>query len=110
MDRVHGTVKMAVSVNSCARLVTSTTFWHHFSMPRVINKNSSKNGFALGFEGTLWAAADKLHGKSIRANLSGLGYDCGKKETPAPISRKRPRKDFRGQRSDFTPISTCRQA
>jgi len=79
-------------------------------MPRVTSKNSSQNGSALGFEATLWSAADKLHGKSIRANLSGLGYDCGKKETSAPISRKRPRKDFRGQRSDITPVSTCRQA
>lgn len=44
-------------------------------MPRVISKNSSKHGFALGFEATLWTAADKLPGKSIRANLKGLGYD-----------------------------------
>ena len=44
-------------------------------MPRVTSKNSSQNGSALGFEATLWAAADKLRGKSIRANLKGLGYD-----------------------------------
>ncbi|HUA68704.1 MAG TPA: hypothetical protein VMA13_09160 [Candidatus Saccharimonadales bacterium] len=68
-------MKTAVSVNSCARLVTSITFWHHFSMPRVTSKNSSQNGYALGFEATLWAAADKLRGKSIRVNLKGLGYD-----------------------------------
>jgi hypothetical protein len=79
-------------------------------MPRVTSKNSSQNVSALGFEATFWAAADKLRGKSIRANLKGLGHDCGKKETPAPISRKRPRKDFRGQRPDSTPISPCRQA
>ena len=44
-------------------------------MPRVTSKNSSQNGYALGFEATLWAAADKLRGKSIRVNLKGLGYD-----------------------------------
>jgi hypothetical protein len=101
---------MTISVNSRARLVTPITFWHHFSMPRVTSKNFSQNASVLRFEATLWAAAEKSRGKSIRANLKGLGYDCGKKETPAPISRKRPRKDFRGQRSDITPVSTCRQA
>jgi len=66
---------MAVSVNSRARLVTPATFWYHFSMPRVTSKNSSPNGSALGFEATLWAAADKLRSKFIRVNLKGLGYD-----------------------------------
>jgi hypothetical protein len=68
-------MKTAVSVNSCARLVTPATFWHPFSMPRVTCKNSLQNGFALGFEATLWAAADKMRSKSIRVNLKGLGYD-----------------------------------
>jgi len=38
-------------------------------MPRVTNKNSSQNGSALGFEATLWAAADKLRG-----NLDAAEY------------------------------------
>jgi hypothetical protein len=75
IDRVHGIVKMTVSVNSRARLVTPTTFWHHFPMPRVTSKNSSQNGSGFGFEATLWDAADKLRRKSIRANLKWLGHD-----------------------------------
>ena len=30
-----------------------------------------------------------------------MASDLGKKETPAPINRKRLRKDFRGQRAEF---------
>jgi hypothetical protein len=52
-------------MNSRARLATPATFRHHFSMRRIIGKNSLQNGSALGFEATLWAAADKLRGKSI---------------------------------------------
>jgi type I restriction enzyme M protein len=42
---------------------------------------------------------------AIAQNLKELGYgsDSGKKETPAPISCREPRKDFRGQRAKTTP-------
>ena len=38
-----------------------------------------------------------------------MASDSGKKETPAPIDCKQPRKDFRGQRAEITLIRILRQ-
>jgi hypothetical protein len=43
-------------------LVTCVTFWQTRAMPQPASKNSPPNGSGLGFETTLWSAAEKLKG------------------------------------------------
>jgi type I restriction enzyme M protein len=43
-------------------LVTRAALWQHRQMPPVASKKSPPNGSALGFEATLWSAAEKLKG------------------------------------------------
>ena len=38
------------------------------------------------------------------AAVQAAAADLGKKETPAPVCRKRPRKDFRGQQTQLKPF------
>jgi hypothetical protein len=38
-----------------------------------------------------------------------MASDLGKKETPAPIDCKQPRKDFRGQRAELRPCHVTLQ-
>jgi hypothetical protein len=37
-----------------------------------VTKNSAPNGLALGFEATLWSAAEKLKGKLLSGYLRAL--------------------------------------
>jgi hypothetical protein len=51
------------SVGSTVRfLVNCVAFWQYRLMARVTSKNSAPNGSALGFEATLWPAAEKPKG------------------------------------------------
>ncbi len=43
-------------------LVTCAALWHYRAMSSVASKKSPPNGSALGFEATLWSAAEKLKG------------------------------------------------
>src|SRR5471030_1957150 len=43
-------------------LVTRAAIWQTRAMSRAASKNSQSNGSALGFEATLWSAAEKLKG------------------------------------------------
>jgi len=54
--------KRQLLVRVTRSLVTRATLWQTRAMPRSDSKKSPPNGSALGFEATLWSAAEKLKG------------------------------------------------
>jgi hypothetical protein len=56
--------KLSAGSTTVRFLVNYVAFWQYRLMARVTGKNPAPNGSPLGFEATLWSAAEKLKGNT----------------------------------------------